>query len=227
MDACFFDVDGVVVDSERHWVPLENDRILPSVVDAPAGEGPTASEITGMNVRDAYAYLDREYGTTVDLDGYLDVYDDAAAALYDDRVALMPGFESLVDDLRRDGVAVALVSSSPHRWLDRVLDRFELRGTLDAVVSAEDVDGPGKPAPGVYEAAASLVDADLPRSVAVEDSTHGLAAARAAGATAIAYRANANADESFPDADAVVDGPDALRDSLDARRKSLDPHRDA
>jgi HAD superfamily hydrolase (TIGR01509 family) len=219
MDGCFFDMDGVVVDSERHWVPLENERILPAVVDAPPGRGPAASEITGMNVRDAYAYLDREYGTTVDLDGYLATYDDAAAELYDERVALMPGFPSLVDALRADHVAVALVSSSPHRWIDRVLDRFDLRDAFDAVVSADDVDGPGKPAPDVYETAAARVDVDPTASVAVEDSVHGLAAARAARMTAVAYRTTANADSTFDDADVVADGPDELRTVLDERRR--------
>ncbi|MFC6954703.1 HAD family phosphatase [Halorubellus litoreus] len=219
MEACCFDMDGVVVDSERHWVPLENERILPDVVDAPEGEGPVASEITGMNVRDAYAYLDREYGTTVDVDGFLATYDDAAAELYDERVALMPGFRSLVDDLRDAGVAVALVSSSPHRWIDRVLDRFDVRGAFDAVVSADDVDGPGKPAPDVYEAAAARLDVDPTASVAVEDSAHGLAAARAARMTAVAYRTTANADSTFDDADVVADGPDDLRAILEARRR--------
>ena len=219
MDGCFFDMDGVVVDSERHWVPLENERILPAVVDTPPGEGPAASEITGMNVRDAYAYLDREYGTTVDLDDYLAVYDDAAAELYDERVALMPAFESLVDDLHGDDVALALVSSSPHRWIDRVLDRFDLRDAFDAVVSADDVDAPGKPAPDVYETAAARLDVDPTASVAIEDSAHGLAAARAARMTAVAYRPTANADSTFDHADVVADGPDDLRTVLDERRR--------
>ncbi|WP_227133180.1 HAD family hydrolase [Halorubellus salinus] len=220
MDGCFFDMDGVVVDSERHWVPLENERILPDVVDAQSGEGPTASEITGMNVRDAYAYLDREYGTTVDVDGYLATYDDAARELYDERVELMSGFDSLLADLRGDDVAVALVSSSPHRWIDRVLDRFELRDAFDAVVSAGDVDGPGKPASDVYETAAACVDVDPNAAVAVEDSAHGLAAGRAAGMTAVAYRTTANADSTLEDADVVADGPDELRAVLDERRRA-------
>ena len=222
MDACCFDMDGVVVDSERHWVPLENDRILPAVVDAPPGEEPRASEITGMHVEDAYALLDREYGTTLDLDGYLDVYDDAAAELYDERVALLPGFDRLCEDLRTAGVAVALVSSSPHRWIDRVLDRFELRDAFDAVVSADDVPGPGKPAPDVYADATERLGVDATASVAVEDSVHGTAAASAAGLDVVGYRTAANEAVTFADADVVVEGAPALREHLRGRA-GVDP----
>ncbi|NHN43101.1 HAD family phosphatase [Halorubellus sp. JP-L1] len=223
MDACCFDMDGVVVDSERHWVPLENDRILPTVVEATdedgnvAGSdrgGPTASEITGMNVRDIYEYLDREYGTTVDEDGFVAEYDEAAVELYEDRVELVPGFEALVDDLRAAGTSVALVSSSPHRWIDRVLERFDLANRFDAVVSAEDVDGPSKPEPAVYEAAARRLGVDPARAIAIEDSRHGIAAANAAGMHAVAYRTEANADVDLSAAATEAEGPEALRETL-------------
>lgn len=217
MDACCFDMDGVVVDSERHWVPLENDRILPSVVDAPPGEGPTAGEITGMNVEEAYALLEREHGTTVDLGEYLAVYDDAAAELYDERVALLPGFRELCEDLRTAGVAVALVSSSPHRWIDRVLDRFELHDAFDAVVSADDVPGPGKPAPDVYAHATERLGVDPTAAVAVEDSPHGTAAASAAGLDVVGYRTGASESVTFEDADLVVESADAVVEYLRGR----------
>lgn len=217
MDACCFDMDGVVVDSERHWVPLEEARILPRVVDAPEGSAPSASEITGMHVEDAYEALDREYGTTVSLDEFLAVYDEAAVELYDERVALLPGFERLVGDLRASGVAIALVSSSPHRWIDRVLDRFALRDAFDAVVSADDVPGPGKPAPDVYEQATDRLGARAPASVAVEDSPHGAAAANAAGLAVVGYRSTQNRSVAFEDAAVVADGADALRETLRGR----------
>jgi HAD superfamily hydrolase (TIGR01509 family) len=214
MDACCFDMDGVVVDSERHWVPLEEERILPRVVDAREGTVPSASETTGMHVEDAYAFLEREYGTTVTLDEFFAVYDEAAVELYDERVALVPGFERLVEDLRAGDVAIALVSSSPHRWIDRVFDRFGLQGAFDAVVSADDVPGPSKPAPDVYEHATDRLGVHAAASVAVEDSAHGAAAASAAGLDVVGYRSDRNRSVAFADADVVADGADALHETL-------------
>jgi len=204
--AVCFDMDGVVVDSERHWVPLENERILPAAVP---GADVTAGDITGMNVRDLYAHLSAEYGTALDEGEFLALYDDAAEELYTERAALLDGFEELVGSLREAEVAVALVSSSPRRWIRLVLERFGLADRLDAVVSADDVDS-GKPAPDVYERAADRLGVAPGRCVAVEDSTHGLAAALAAGMEGVGYRTAVNAGQDLSAADTVAEGPVAL-----------------
>ena len=212
MDAICFDMDGVIVDSERHWVPIENERILPAVIES--GQ-PTASEITGMNVSDLYGYLDAKYGTTMDEAAFRSHYDDVAEELYTERAALMDGFEGLRADLRDRDAALALVSSSPHRWIDFVLDRFDLRGAFDAVVSADDIDGASKPEPEIYEHGAARLDVPAARCVAVEDSAHGVEAAVAAGMYVLGYRTDANDSQDLSGADAVVAGPEELRERLE------------
>jgi len=109
---------------------------------------------------------------------------------------------------------VALVSSSPHRWIDYVLERFEIRGSFDAVVSADDVDGPSKPAPTIYEHAAGELGIDPTECVAVEDSEHGVAAATAAGMTVIGYVPDPDETGDLPAADAVAASPAELRAHL-------------
>jgi beta-phosphoglucomutase-like phosphatase (HAD superfamily) len=73
MDAVCFDMDGVIVDSERYWTDLEEERILPA-----AGVDVSAEEITGMNYRDTYDYLDDEYGVDIERDEFLDRYEESA-----------------------------------------------------------------------------------------------------------------------------------------------------
>ncbi|MFC7154703.1 HAD family hydrolase [Halomarina halobia] len=213
MDAVCFDMDGVIVDSERHWAPLENERILPRAVESGTV---TASDITGMNVADLHAHLAEEYGTTMSEAAFVALYDEAAEELYTERVALIEGFEPLCERLGERGAALSIVSSSPRRWIRFVLDRFDLRGAFDAVVSAEDVDGPSKPAPDVYERAAARLDAAPERCVAVEDSAHGVAAATAAGMYCVGYRTDANESQDLSAADAIAAGPAALRERVEA-----------
>jgi len=206
--AVLFDVDGVVVDSERHWMPLEEKRIFPEAVAE--GHDVAAAEITGMNYRDVYDHLADEYETRVTKAEFVALYDAAAADLYGERASLMPGFRDLVAGLR-DSRQVALVSSSPHHWLDVVIDRFDL--ALDAVVSAEDV-AVGKPEPDVYQRAARELGVSASRCVTVEDSKHGVEAANRAEMAVVGYRTEQNRDADLSDADSVVEGPDELRDLL-------------
>lgn len=183
MDAVLFDMDGVVVDSERYWPQLESERLFPEVVPE---QDVDPREVMGMNYREIYEYLSNNYEVAVDSDRHAELFETLAVELYGERVTRMDGFESLVSKLQANGVSVGLVTSSPHAWIDIVLDRFELRGCFDAVASAEDVEN-GKPAPDVYVRALEALDANPDTSVAVEDSTTGATAAKAAGLRCIGY----------------------------------------
>ena len=213
MQAVLWDMDGVLVDSEEYWVELEEERVLPEAV----GEGVVEDEeITGMNYREIYDYLEAHYGDQlrVDRETLEAHYEEAAEELYGERVGLLEGFEGLAEELRKRGVALAVVSSSPHDWIDIVLDRFGIREYFDAVVSGNAIDGRSKPEPLVYETGAAELDVDPADCVAVEDSENGIEAANRAGMTSIAYRTEINPGMDFSDADIVAEGPGELRETV-------------
>ena len=95
-------------------------------------------------------------------------------------VELRPGARELLEALTVAGIAIALASNSSRRFVDEVLDRAGIAALLPVTVAAHEVAEP-KPAPHVYLEAVRLLDADPRRSVALEDSPIGAAAARAAG----------------------------------------------
>jgi len=212
MRAVAFDMDGVLVDSEDYWEPRETADLLPRVVpDAEIG----LAEITGMNYRDIYDYLAAEYDVAVPKAEFLAWYEAAAEEIYGEAVSLLPGAAGLIADLRAAGVPVALVSSSPVAWIEMVTDRFGL--TFDAVVSADAFDGPGKPAPDLYAHAADRLGVPPADLLAVEDSVHGIEAARAAGATVLGFRHGDAHGTDFAAADAVAESPAALRRAIRER----------
>ena len=206
MNAVLFDMDGVIVDTETFWRARERDVILPAAV---ADGDPSQADIRGVNYRETYDHLAERYEMALDRAAFLDLYESAAADLYD-TADLMPGFRDLLAALREDGVSVAIVSSSPRRWIERVVERFGL--DVDAVVSTEDIEGPGKPAPNVYAVAAERVGADPANCVAVEDSPNGVRAATRAGILTVAYGGDA---EAVGLADQRADDPEALRALFD------------
>ncbi|WP_284014639.1 HAD family hydrolase [Halobaculum litoreum] len=196
-------MDGVLVDSEDYWHAAEREEIFPAVLD---GAHPDLDEVTGMYYGEIYDYLAEHYDTTVSKAEFMALYDETARTVYGERVALLDGVADFVASLRGEGVPVGLVSSSPRDWIATVVDRFDL--AFDVVAPAEEFDGPGKPDPGLFEAAIAELGGVPSRAVAVEDSENGVLAASRAGAYTIAVRGDHNADTDLSAADEVVDRDD-------------------
>jgi HAD superfamily hydrolase (TIGR01509 family) len=97
----------------------------------------------------------------------------------------MRGIRALVDALWEAGVPLAIASTSPARWVVPAVDRLGLAGRFHTIVTAHDVQR-RKPAPDVYLEAARRLRAEPARSVAIEDSGPGIAAATAAGMKTVA-----------------------------------------
>mgnify|MGYP006279033967 FL=1 len=209
MDALLFDMDGVVVDSEDYWHRAEREELLPAVLD---GDVPDLDEITGMPYREIYRYLDAEYETIVTEAAFVDLYDETAAGIYRERVELLDCFEEVREAARDAEVPVGLVSSSPPTWMGYVLDRFGL--DFDLTLSNDEVEGPGKPEPDIYEAAAERLGVDPADCVAVEDSRNGSLAASRAGMVTVGYRVAHNAETDLSACDVVCSGTVELREEL-------------
>ncbi|RLM56834.1 HAD family phosphatase [Halobellus sp. Atlit-31R] len=205
--AVLFDMDGVLVDSERYWHRFEEEWVFEAAV---AEGSPTYEEVAGMPYYEIYDYLDAKYGTVVTKAEFVEKYETRAESLYGEDVALTPGVPELFDALRAAGRPIAIVSSAPRSWIAVVRERFDL-DPLDLVLSAEELDEPGKPEPHIYEHAAERLGVDPESCVVVEDSINGIEAAVRAGAFTVAFRSAHNTDLDLSRADVSVDGTDELR----------------
>ncbi|WP_254531965.1 HAD family hydrolase [Natrinema gelatinilyticum] len=211
MAAVLFDMDGVLVNSEDYWVDVERAEIFPATVpDADVD----LAETSGMNFREIYDYLDAEYGAAISREEFVQRFDEAAEEIYTERAELLDGLHDLLAELDDRGVPTALVSSSPHDWIDMVTERFDLEGSFDRVVSADDIDGASKPAPDVFAYAADEIGVPADECIVVEDSANGIEAAARAGTVVVAYRIDAHGDIDRSPADEIVDSPAALRDCV-------------
>lgn len=97
---------------------------------------------------------------------------------------LMPGAERLVRHLHRNGVGVALATSSHKRHFDAKTQRHGALFSLFNHVVTGDAVSQGKPHPEIFEKAAGLFadpPSDPSRVLVFEDAPSGVEAARAAG----------------------------------------------
>jgi HAD superfamily hydrolase (TIGR01509 family) len=140
------------------------------------------------------------------------VFREEVKALFRDLLpkAPMPGISSLIAELVRSDVRCAIASNSPARWVVPAAEAVGVTDYMSAVVTIDDVSC-GKPAPDVYLEAVRRVGAEPARSVAIDDSSPGLTAARAAGLRTIAVphwlterHDLSQADVRVPDARAIT-----------------------
>lgn len=206
--AVLFDMDGVIVDSEPHWHRIWTEKVFPQ-----AHGDPSLAEVTGRAYAETIPELDRRYGLETDPETLVTDVTEWARGIYAETAGSDPELLALFDWLRERGLAVGIVSSSPREWIQQVVDRFGL-GPLSVVVSAGEIDGPGKPEPDVYERAMAELGVEPSACLVIEDSENGVRAADAAGATAVRFQQSGE-PAPMPETEAIADDPAELRAIID------------
>jgi HAD superfamily hydrolase (TIGR01509 family) len=122
---------------------------------------------------------------------------------------LRPGVARLVDEAIANGVRLAVCSTSNERAVQSVVD--VLLGPERAshiTVFAGDIVAAKKPAPDIYNLAATTLGLTPANCVVIEDSNNGLRAAKAAGMRCVVTISSYTAEEDFAQADKVVSNLD-------------------
>jgi len=210
LQAVIFDFDGLVMDSE--WVIFESARAAFSVHGHDLSVEAWAT-VVGINDEHDPRWWD-SLCEAAGIAGFERAVFDVTYEATDEREALraamlalpaLPGVEVLIDSLTAAGVPLGVASSSSRAWLERNLDRLGVLDRFGTLVGADVVGGVGKPAPDVYLRACADLGAEPAHSVALEDSAHGVTAARAAGMFVVAVPSRITRFNEFNHADLVID----------------------
>jgi HAD superfamily hydrolase (TIGR01509 family) len=203
MDAVIFDMDGVIVDSEIQWKTLEG-YFLQSLI--PTWSSSDQDKIIGLGVHDLYTLLIGQYGLQKTKAQFLELYQKMANEIYGQKVSLIVGFSDLLTTLNKNNIPVALASSSPRSWIDIMLRRFGLQSSFKVVVSADELEGEGKPSPAIYLLTAQRLGVSPTSCIAIEDSKNGVLSAKNAGMFCIGFRNGFNEEQDLSKADMIIHG---------------------
>jgi HAD superfamily hydrolase (TIGR01509 family) len=179
MRAVLWDMDGTLVDSEKHWdVAMHalyerlGGTLTPEVRAATVGG--SAEEM----MRIVYADLGLE-SDPAEMAATADWLHDCAAGLFAAGLPWCAGAPELLEALATEGVSMALVTNT-RRFLTELALNSIGRQYFSAIVCGDEV-ARGKPAPDPYLRAALLLGESPDRCLAIEDSVTGTASAESAG----------------------------------------------
>ena len=201
IDLVIFDCDGVLVESEHITCGVLADAV--AELGLPWGTPSAISAFRGGSLPVVMERIERDLGRPAPED-FVPRFRERLFATLEAECRAVPGIEDALDALERP---YCVASNGPHEKMHATLGTTGLLSRFDGrIFSAYDT-GRFKPDPELFVRAAAAFGARAERCVVVEDTEHGLAAARDAGMAAVAY----------VEAGRIVDVGDALE--LDDMRK--------
>lgn len=200
MDAIVFDFDGLIVDTEWPAFVTASEVFARYGVDLKLERW---QERIGRGDAELWTEMLRESVGDINHDS-LDQVRKVSKDKLTDAQPLMPGVSEILDAAERLHVSTVIASSSPMSWVGRHLARLGVRHRFHAVLTSDQVER-SKPWPDLFLAACSAVFAEPSRSIAFEDSAHGVAAAKAAGLYCVAVPNRVTIGSDFGAADLVLD----------------------
>ncbi|MDR0299502.1 MAG: HAD family phosphatase [Streptococcaceae bacterium] len=208
--AVIFDMDGVLVDTERFFHQKRLDYIQSLGIDT---SDFSKSYFAGGRMQDMWPKLLGESYHEADVEKLQRDYKAFKEATnYSYKDLLFPGAVSLLSFLQQSDYKLAIASSSDHQQIERCFREANLGRYFDEVCSGEDFKET-KPHPEIYLTAMAKLEVTAEETLVIEDSTMGIEAGKAAGATVWAIRDNFfGMDQS--QADLLVDNLEGIREKL-------------
>jgi HAD superfamily hydrolase (TIGR01509 family) len=174
--ALLFDLDGTLAETDSLHLPTWVDALEPYGVDIDEEfyRERISGRSTGEIVGDLLPDLSEEEGASIG---------DAKEASFRERAAglePLPGLLDFVQEGKRRGMHMALVTNAPKENVGAILPALKLQDYFQTVVLAAEV-GAVKPDPAPYEAALERIGVSADEALAFEDSVSGIASSVAAG----------------------------------------------
>jgi HAD superfamily hydrolase (TIGR01509 family) len=181
--ALIMDFDGLILDTEgpsfQSWDEIFQEYGCSLHLSAWAAWVGGSSDMF-----DPYEHLETQLGRAVDREEIRRKQVRREAELIEAQ-PILPGVEGYIADAKRLGLKLGVASSSDRDWVYRHLSQVGLLGHFDCIKCREDVDK-AKPDPGLFLAVLDELGIGPDEAVVLEDSPHGITAAKAAGIFCVA-----------------------------------------
>jgi sugar-phosphatase len=184
MTACvIFDMDGVIIDSEPLWretlIEVFGEIGIKLTEDM-------CRQTMGMTTKGAVDYwYEKCPWKGFSIEEVISKIEISIIEKIKAKGTAMTGVEEVMLMLKKQGIRMALASSSAIKVIETVLDKLDLHQYLELYHSAQ-LEAKGKPDPAVFLSTASMMNVSPSQCLVIEDSIYGVSAAIAAGMKVVA-----------------------------------------
>ncbi|MEZ4778750.1 MAG: HAD family phosphatase [Flavobacteriaceae bacterium] len=202
LKAVLFDMDGVIVDTEplhrkAYFKMFEEMEISVSEALYTSFTGQSTIEICEALVKKFSMKQSPKDLVTCKRKHFKQLFEN------DESLTLLPGVLELIQDYHHNGLTLVLASSASMDNINRIFRRFDLDRYFSAKLSGADL-AKSKPHPEIFIKAAQAAGCSKEECMVIEDSTNGIAAAKAAEIFCVGYNSLHSEDQDYSLADVVV-----------------------
>lgn len=188
--AIIFDMDGVIVDTEFLDYNIQKAFIIRENGNDLQKDTIDYSELVGRSYDDLYrtmqGFIDQQYSLE-DLKQKFLLFNEERYCSLDYPALFRKDIVGILREAKKQERLLAVASSSEYAHILEVLDACGIAEYFDVIYSGEFVKE-SKPNPEIYKNTLTKLGVLPEHAIAVEDSSHGIGAAKAAGIPTIAYQ---------------------------------------
>jgi len=201
IETVIFDMDGVIIDSEKeHYIA--NQKLFAELgIDLKALN---YDRFVGLSSKIMWTEIRETYQLSQSVDELMSLGEKAIMEHFSAiELTATAGFMDLLDYVNERSMKIAIASSSPMAMVKLVAEKLEISEYFDLLVSGDEVPN-GKPFPDIYFRTATLLSTVPQNCMVIEDSNNGAIAAKKANMNCIGYQNPSSGNQDLSMCDLVV-----------------------
>jgi HAD superfamily hydrolase (TIGR01549 family) len=201
-EAVLFDMDGVLVNSEPLYMKVNEMLFAEQGIQVPQE---LHMSFVGMAADSMWQKLKTQFTISMSVEALVE-HDRRMQLEYFSQltdIPVVPLVKEFLEVLALNKIPRAVASSSPRTMITFLLSKSCLSQYFPVTVSGQDV-AHRKPSPEIFLLAAEKIMVKPELCIIIEDSVHGIAAAKAAGMFAVGYANPYSGSQNLEKADMVI-----------------------
>lgn len=202
-----FDMDGVIIDSEPQHAKAALRTFNELGINA---DYDFCSSFIGSSSKKMAETAIKDFSLDISIEKLLEKLNYTKKIVHEEEGYIpVHGIIKLIKSLYKDGIQLAIASSSSPKEIETVVKKLNIKKYFDKFISASSVAHP-KPAPDTFLLALEKLGAATEDTIIIEDSTFGIEAAKAANVACIGFINPHSGQQDLSKADVLIESFDNI-----------------